>query len=350
MSIIQHLIVEEFGAFISKHSERLIVTKDNEKLVQAPLLHLESVLIAGHGVSISADAVKECAERGIPIHFVSGTGNAYASVYSAGLTGTVLTRRAQLEAFRDLRGLMAAIAFAHGKLQNQANLLKYMGKYRKEAAPEVYETLRAAAERIQEQIAELEQLRASPQVQSGERATVDDWRFELLGIEGRAAQIYWDAVKHVLPAEYNWPGREGRGAKDPVNSVLNYGYGILYGQIERALVLAGLDPYAGFVHVDRPGKPSLTLDAIEEFRAPAVDRTIFGLVNKNVKFEQDERGFLTDSARKLLAEKVLERLESGETYEKKSFPLRVIIQQQARHLATFLRDERTDYQPFVIQW
>jgi CRISPR-associated protein Cas1 len=350
MAIVQHLIVEEFGAFISKHSERLIVTKGGEKLEQAPLLHLESVLIAGNGVSISADAVKECAERGIPIHFVSGTGNAYASIYSAGLTGTVLTRRAQLEAYRDGRGLAAATAFARGKMQNQANLLKYMGKYRKEAAPEVYETLRANAERVQEHIEELGRIKASPQVASGERATVDDWRFELLGIEGRAAQIYWDAVKHVLPAECNWPGREGRGAKDPVNSGLNYGYGILYGQIERALVLAGLDPYAGFVHVDRPGKPSLTLDAIEEFRAPVVDRTIFGLVNKGVKFEQDERGYLTEATRKMLAEKVLERLESGETYEKKSFPLRIIIQQQARHLATCLRGERADYQPFVMAW
>ncbi len=350
MAIVQHLIVEEFGAFISKHSERLIVTKGEEKLEQAPLLHLESVLIAGNGVSISADAVKECTTRGIPIHFVSGTGNAYASVYSAGLTGTVLTRRAQLEAYRDARGLMAAVAFAQGKLQNQANLLKYMGKYRKEAAPELYETLRASAEHVQGHIEELERIKASPQVASGERSTVDDWRFEFLGIEGRAAQIYWDAVKHVLPAECNWPGREGRGAKDPVNSALNYGYGILYGQIECALVLAGLDPYAGFVHVDRPGKPSLTLDAIEEFRAPVVDRTVFGLANKGVKFEQDERGFLTEATRKMLAEKVLERLESGETFEKKSFPLRVIIQQQARHLATFLRGERADYQPFVMQW
>jgi CRISPR-associated protein Cas1 len=115
-------------------------------------------------------------------------------------------------------------------------------------------------------------------------------------------------------------------------------------------VLAGLDPYAGFAHVDRPGKPSLTLDAIEEFRAPVVDRTIFGLANKGVKFEQDERGYLTEATRKMLAEKILERLESGETYEKKSFPLRLIIQQQMRHLATFLRGEREAYEPFVMGW
>lgn len=361
MPIVQNLIVEEFGAFISKHSERLIVSKGDVKLIQAPLLHLETVLIASNGVAISSDAVRECAERGIPIHFVSGSGNAYASMYSSGLTGTVLTRRAQLEAFHTSRGLFLALAFAQGKLGNQANFLKYMSKYRKESAPEVFEILRAAAEKILETVSDLEQMKTQQRRSDGtsvpgERATIDDWRFEILGMEGRAAQTYWDALKRALPAELAWQGREGRGARDPINSALNYCYGILYGQIERALVLAGLDPYAGFAHVDRPGKPSLTFDAIEEFRAPIVDRTIFGLANKGVKFEQDERGYLTGATRKMLAEKFFERMESSETYSagntaaKKSFPLRLIVQMQARHVATFLRGEREEYVPFQMSW
>ena len=350
MPIVQNLIVEEYGAFVSKHSERLIVSKGDEKLIQAPLLHLETVLIASNGVAISSDAVKECAERGIPIHFVSGSGNAYASMYSSGLTGTVLTRRAQLEAFNTVRGLLLAIAFAQGKLMNQQNFLKYMSKYRKESAPAIFEILRAAAEKIWETVSDLEQMKTLPEVLSGERATIDDWRFELLGMEGRAAQTYWDALKAALPMEYGWQGREGRGAKDPINSALNYAYGILYSQIERALVLAGLDPYAGFAHVDRPGKPSLKFDAIEEFRAPIVDRTIFGLANKGVKFEQDEHGYLTEPTRRMIAEKFFERMESTETYEKKSFPLRLIVQMQARHIATYLRGERDEYAPFQMSW
>ncbi len=349
MTITQHLIVEEFGSFIGKHSERLIVMKGEEKLAQAPLLHLESVLIAGNGVSISADAVRECAERGIPIHFVSGSGTAYASLYSAGLTGTIVTRRAQLEAFKNARGLAAAIAFASGKIQNQANLLKYMGKYRKETAPELYEELRLRADEVAEHVLELERVQRLPEVRDGS-ATLDDVRAELMGIEGRAAQRYWGAIKMVLPESCGWPGREGRGATDPVNGALNYGYGILYGQVERALVLAGLDPYAGFMHADRPGKPSLTLDFIEEFRQPVVDRTVFGLVNKGVKLEQDERKRFTPETTKMLAAKILDRLESNETYEGKKHPLRVIVQSQARHLATFLRGERAQYEPFVMSW
>jgi CRISP-associated protein Cas1 len=115
-------------------------------------------------------------------------------------------------------------------------------------------------------------------------------------------------------------------------------------------VLAGLDPYGGFIHVDRPGKPSLVLDLIEEFRAAVVDRTILGLVNKKVAIEQDERGFLLDKTRRQLAEKVLARLESHESHEGKQHTVRAVIQMQARHIATYVRGEREVYQPFVAGW
>jgi len=341
MPIIRHLIVDQFGAFIGKHSERLRVTTKDETLAEAPLLHLESVLVVSHGVSLSTDAVEACCQRGIPIHFLDGRGQPYAGLYSAGLTGTVLTRRAQLMAYNDGRGLALARAFAEGKIRNQASLLKYMAKYRKETNPELYQELRWSAGEVLDHLEELRQL---------EGVTVDEVRAQVLSVEGRAAKLYWAAIKRALPEDCGWPGREGRGAKDPVNAALNYGYGILYGQVERAIVLAGLDPYAGFIHADRPGKPSLVLDLIEEFRQAVVDRTVFGLVNKGVVFKRDDKGLLTQETRRALADKVLARLESVERYERKRQPLRVIIQTQARHVATFLRGDRATYEPFVGSW
>jgi CRISPR-associated protein Cas1 len=145
------------------------------------------------------------------------------------------------------------------------------------------------------------------------------------------------------------PGRR-RGAADPVNSLLNYGYGILYGQVERASVLAGMDPYAGFIHTDRPGKPSLVLDLIEEFRQVAVDRLVFGLVNRHFLVKQDDKGRLSDDTRKHFAEKVVEHLEAGVRHEGKSYPLRLVIQMQARHLAAYLRGEREHYVAFKAGW
>lgn len=347
MPIIQHLIADQFGSHVGKYQGRLKITKKKETLAQAPLLHLETVTISGGGVSISADAIRACTEHGIPIHFMSGTGNPYAALYSAGLTGTVLTRRAQLLAYTDLRAVHLALQFASGKIQNQAALLKYIGKYRKETAPEIYQELHWLSGEI---IDHMEELCALDFLAPREHYDINDVRGQILSIEGRAAQKYWRGIKTVLPETLAWPGRQGRGAKDRFNSALNYGYGILYSQVQRAIVLAGLDPYGGFIHVDRPGKPSLVLDMVEEFRAPVVDRTILGLVNRGVAIEQDEQGFLTDKTRRFLAEKVLGRLETAVPYHKKRHTLRAVMQMQARQLAVFVRNERDAYDPFLASW
>ena len=89
---------------------------------------------------------------------------------------------------------------------------------------------------------------------------------------------------------------------------------------------------------------------IEEFRQTIVDRTIIGLVNKRFAIEQDENHLLNETTRKKIAEKVLERIESAELYEKKRQTLRFILQTQARHLALFMRGERELYKPFVAGW
>lgn len=335
------LIVDTWGAFIGIHSERLQVRKGKEVTTEVPLMELDSVLIVARGVSISSDAIYECAEAGIPIHFITYAGKPYARIVSSALTGTVQTRRAQLLAYEDQRGVILGKAFALGKLGNQANQLRYMAKYRKNLDRALYYQTTGAAADI---------LALSYEVERLDAPRIDDIRAQLMNLEGRAAEIYWNALRRLLLVETDWQKREARGAEDPVNAALNYGYGILYGEVEKAIILAGLDPYAGFVHVDRPGKPSLVLDLIEEFRQPVVDRTIFGQLNKGVTFELDEKGLLKDKSRKTIIEKVTERLEGQARYEGKKHRLRVIIQSQARHLATYLRGERGTYKPFICSW
>jgi len=343
MAIIKHLIVDQFGTHVGKHSARLRVTriKTNEKVAEAPLIHLNAVLIASRGVSISADAVRECAERGIPIFFISSTGTPYASLYSSHLTGTIATRRAQLSAYEDERGVIVARAVALGKVLNQINVLRYLSKNRKETEPDIFATIQEKVLELSDIVAGLERLTAS---------SIEEVREIILGAEGQAAQIYWQGIKELLKQDLNWPGRRTRGAQDVFNQALNYGYGVLYGQVERALVLAGLDPYAGFLHADRPGKPSLVLDLIEEFRQQVVDRPLVGMVNKKVALQQDPSGRLTLETRRAVAERILKRLEGKVRYEGKRATLRAVLQSQARHLATFLRGERDMYEPFVGSW
>jgi CRISPR-associated protein Cas1 len=339
--IVEHLIADTFGSHIGKYSQRLKVTQGNKVLVQAPLMHLRSVYITSRGVSISADAIEACCEAGVPILFVNNVGNCYASLYSSGLTGTVLTRRAQLLAYFNERGRAFGIAIARAKIHNQATTLKYLAKTRKDTQPAIYEELQTCAGEILDWTARLDTLPAG---------TIEDIRGQVLAPEGNAAQRYWSALGQLLPQRYSWTGRIGRGATDPINSLLNYGYGILYSQVEQAILLAGLDPYAGFLHADRPGKPSLVLDMVEEFRQVAVDRLVFGLANREFHIEHDEQGKLSQDTRRAVADKVLAHLDSGVRYQGKRCPLRFAIQGQARHLATFLRGEHPEYTAFRATW
>src|SRR5712692_1107919 len=335
------LIVEGRGTFLGKHQGRLRVTREQKTVSEVPLIHLDQVIVVDSGVAISSDVIRVCSEEGIPIHFLGYSGRPIASLYSAGLTGTVLTRRAQLLAYENASGVPIAKAFVAGKLENQANLLRYMAKYRKETDLALHEEMMLVAIEMRDYLHELDQLKSDK---------IESIREQILSVEGRAAQRYWSTIGRIIPSELGWPGRETRGAIDKFNSALNYGYGILYSQVEQALVLAGLDPYGGFLHADRPGKPSLVLDLIEEFRQTVVDRTVIGLVNKRFAIEQDEDHRLNEATRKKLVEKVLERLASSELYEKKRQALRFILQSQARHLALRVRGERELYEPFIAGW
>ncbi len=335
------LIVETHGVLVSKHQGRLRVMRDKEKLQEVPLVMLEQVLITSNGVAITSDVVRVCSENGIPIHFVSGEGRSYGTLYSSGLTGTIQTRRAQLEAYADERGAALAHAFVRGKLENQINLLRAMVKNRRESDPDGFEEIQRIVGEIRDALLAAEALTGK---------TCEEIRLQLLAAEGRGAERYWAGVRRLLLADLDWPGRQTQGATDPLNAALNYGYGILYARVERALILAGLDPYAGFIHTDRPGKPSLELDLIEEFRQAIVDRTILGLVNRKFEAAFDEQGRLDEPTRRRLGEHIKNRLDSTERHEGKRQRLAVILQSQARHIATFVRRERERYDPFIASW
>ena len=143
-------------------------------------------------------------------------------------------------------------------------------------------------------------------------------------------------------------GREHRGATDSVKAMLNYGYGILYGNVWGAVLNAGLEPFAGFLHVDRSGKPSLVLDLVEGFRQPVVDRAVLSAVNLGAHI-RIENGLLDKDSRARVAERVLERLVAHERYCGKEYQVRSIIQMQARKLASFFRGGPA-YRPFRFKW
>jgi CRISPR-associated protein Cas1 len=309
----------------------------HERMV--PFSRLRSVTVSGRGVTISSDLIASLVERGIGLSFLTRRGTPVAQLSAPGLGGTVQTRRSQLAAYETALGVQLAAAFVRGKLRNQQHQLQYSGKYLKTTDGERFA-------KLERKIAALKNLRRQLADFSGE--SLDDVRDQLMGFEGTGARLYWEGVTIVLEGRVDFPGRQTRGALDPINSALNYGYGILYSQVSAAVVNAGLELYAGFLHVDRAGKPALVLDLVEEFRAPVVDRAVLAIVNQGTPIETDDYG-LTAASRRLVADRVLERLATPVPYEGKRWPLGAVIQNQARHLAVAVRGERT-YEPFASRW
>lgn len=328
--------MDGFGVSVGKKSERLVVKRKGEVIFERPFFDVERVIVATEGATISASAIHECTKAGIPVEFISYSGVPYATMLSPNLGGTVKTRRAQILAYEDRRGIELGRAFASGKLGSSANNLKYYAKYRKGRDRNLYDFLYRRVDGIEEVVRRIGEI---------EGGCVDEVRSAILNSEGRGASLYWEGMERLAP---EFEGREGRGATDLVNSLLNYGYGILYNRVLSAVTKAGLDPFAGYVHTDRPGKPSLVLDLVEEFRAPVVDRAVFGILGTGFKVGMDGE-WLDEDTRKLVAERVRERLSARLTHRGKKQKLENIIHIQARAVASFVRDGVV-YRPFVGSW
>lgn len=333
------LILSGFGIYLGKKSERLQVKLGGKAIYEFPFFRISEVVVASRGVSLSSDLLKEFCERGIRLSFIEASGRPYAMLSSPVLTATVESRREQLLAYHDQRGLDFARLIVRGKIRNQRHLLLYFGKYLKQSDAARFDIVSATARKLR--ALELQARRV-------EGTAIAEKRAELMGLEGVAGRLYWEGVRAIVESKAEFMGRVHQGASDAFNALLNYGYGILYAHVWGAVVNAGLEPFAGYLHVDRPGKPSLVLDLVEEFRQPVVDRTVIAFTNLGQQIAMKD-GMLDESTRKAIAQKILERLVTRESFRGQQYQVRSIIQMQARSLVSFLR-EKGAYKPFSFRW
>ncbi len=333
------IILSGFGLFLSKRSERLIVKKGQKSIYEFPLFRINEIVVASRGISLSTDLIDEACKRGIRLSFLSGNGRPYAMISSPLLTATVISRREQILAFNDSRGLEFSKIIVSGKIKNQEKLLRYFGKYLKKSSPERFDKINEISDKLKSLQSKVKNIKAN---------NIHEARESLHGIEGSSGRLYWSGVKEIIGEKTEFFGRIHQGACDQVNSMLNYGYGILYSTVWGAVLNAGLEPFAGFLHTDRPGKPSLVLDLVEEFRQPVVDRVVISHINLGGAVKMSE-GLLDAETRKLLGSKILEQLDSIVVFNGKEYKIRSIIQLQARNLASFLRGEK-NYKTFSFKW
>jgi CRISP-associated protein Cas1 len=305
-----------------------------------PIHQLESVAAFG-GIHVTPSAMGLCAEHGVAVNFLSEVGRLIARV-DAPSSGNVLLRREQFRRADDpaARASVARCAVA-GKLQNTRNLLLRAG--READGVEDQQVLAVTAGHL---------ANAIPLLEADTDADI------VRGREGDAARVYFGAFGAMVRAnreEFTPNGRTRRPPLDRMNSLLSFLYGLLTHDCVAACAAAGLDPSVGFLHVDRPGRPGLALDLMEEFRPLLADRLALALVNRQqVKtggFNVREGGAvqMDDATRKTVvaAYQQRKREELTHPYLNQKVPMGRLPFLQARILARYLRGDLSVYVPCI---
>jgi CRISPR-associated protein Cas1 len=300
-----------------------------------PLMRIDHI-VAWNGVSVSDDLIHRCAADGRSLTWLSRNGRFLARI-NGPQTGNPMVRLAQFRAFdRPDRRHALTQSFVAGKLHNYRQLLLHAA-YDATGTRQV--RLRELADRHAGSLREL-----------GTANTLT----HVLGIEGRAARDYFQGLDLLAPGTA--AGRTRRPPLDPVNCLLSFGYGMLRVAVQGALEQVGLDPYIGFLHGIRAGKPALALDLMEEFRPLLVDRLVLTLVNRGqVKMRHTETlpggaVQLTDEGRRFFLEQWSagrERLWHHAGLGRQ-VPAALLPLVQARLLTHALRGESDAYLPWTV--
>jgi CRISPR-associated protein Cas1 len=316
--------------------------------VSIPIHHLESVCAFGP-VTITPPALDLCWEHGVAVNFLSEFG--YLQARMTGVADTSVTlRRAQFRAADD-PAKCAAIArqIIAGKLQNSRNSL--LRAARETDSSEERNRITQATDALARQIQELGRWTPS---QLREPGALDSLR----GAEGMGGATYFGVFSLLLKQqqdEFAFSNRSRRPPRDRINCLLSFLYALVRHDCIAALTSIGLDPFVGYLHAERPNRPALALDLMEEFRPWLADRLAVTLINRKQivreHFSEREGGAVefTDSGRKLV-------IQSYQTRKQEMLQHPLLDQQlriaqlpfiQARILARYLRGDISDYVPLV---
>ena len=308
--------------FLALSQGKLVLKSKGAIKHKFPINQISQIIINAQ-ISLSSAVIKECAKKKISINFIDEKTNlSYATLISAN-SAIPKTAASQISLLTTKKSLRIAQQFIIGKLKNQINYLKYLGKYHKNLGAEI------------KAMQEILKLRVPG------AASVS----ELMGFEGSAANSYWQAIAKAIDYEFGFSARVTQGATDIVNSALNYGYAILYSKILKSIAAAGLSPHVSYLHALDEQKPTLAFDLIEEFRAFIVDRAVISMVNKNEPFEIKD-GLLSVATRQNIAKNVNEKLFACTQYRGEQLKVQDIIDRQAYALKRAVT-QNEKYKPFI---
>lgn len=335
------LFVFTQGAYLAKDGQTVAVRVERDTRLRVPLHHLGGIVCFGT-VGASSHLMAACAEEGVAISFLSEHGRLRARV--VGFTpGNVLLRRDQYRRADDPEGARAiAGPMVAAKIANARSVLLRGIR----DAGDAEGRLARAAERMEHSVRLAMDPRKTP--------TLDALR----GAEGEAARVYFDALDALVTVsreDFAMRERSRRPPMDPLNALLSFLYTMLGHDARAACEACGLDPAVGFLHRDRPGRPSLALDLMEELRPVLCDRLALSLINrKQVSpggFETTESGAvrMTEATRKVVVDAFQRRKqeELKHPYLGERVSLGLVVHLQARMLARVVRGELDGYPAFI---
>ncbi len=330
----KHIYIDDYGTFLGKTSARLTISQNGQLKKEIALSRIKSINILKGGISLSSDLIEACSLRGIKVFFLDFRNIAHTSLSSTASHAVANTRRAQFLTIESEYSREIARALILGKLKNQRATLQYFYKYQKNSSNSSNK-LESAIVSIKEVIDSLKNL---------ELKNRPDWLNIIMGKEGGVANIYFNAISSDLLNEIDFKNRIGRGADDIVNSALNYGYAILTSFVWQSVINAGLEPFAGVLHTNRPGKPSLVLDIIEEYRSWVVDRNII-----KIKAHLKDRKFLDTQIKKKIIEEINNTMTKKYLYNGKNLSLQSIMQRQVYKLTGAFM-QQNHYKSYIFKW
>jgi len=334
------LFVTTQGAYLSKDGDAVDVRVDRESRLRVPMINLGGIVCFGQ-ISASPALMALCAESDVSVTFLTEHGRFLARVLGFS-PGNVLLRREQYRRADDPAGTLAITRnIVAAKIANARTVLLRAARDYPDAPGRP--ALEDAASRLAREVVRAREAHGCEQ---------------LLGIEGDSASTYFSAFDHLLTAQrdgFAFRVRSRRPPLDPVNALLSFLYAMLAHDARAACEAAGLDSAVGFMHRDRPGRPGLALDLMEEFRSFIADRLAVSLINRQQVrpdgFQQVESGgiVMDDATRKVVLTAYQERKQETITHpflgDKTTIGL--LIHLQARLLARHLRGDIDAYPPFI---
>lgn len=324
------LIINSRGAYVSKVDERFQVTVEKQKQEYAAS-KVEKILITTSAL-ITTDALKLAVENNIDVVFLEYNGHPFGRVWHSKLGSITTIRRNQLKLTELQLGTELVKEWITQKIDNQIEHLQKLKLNRNDEKVKIIEE------------AVYKMVKHKESINGVQNVPIEIVRNSLEGYEGTCARIYFNTLGALIPPKYIFKGRSKNPAENEFNCMLNYAYGILYSNVEKACIISGLDPYIGIMHTDNYNKTALVFDIIEMYRG-YMDEIVFSLFSrrkiKEDMFDKVEAGgfWLNKLGKQLLIGTVNEKFENKIKYKGRMIKLNNIISYDCHNIANRILNE-----------